>query len=763
MGDPKERTSKTLRYDGGLIVTIKGSKSGAWYSHTEELGGGPIQAIQHYLGYDFKEALSFGAEICGLSESEAKQQSFSPSPIISKETNHKDERQMSIESAQSIWNGAVAAKGSLTETYFTKHRGVNDISNMSIRHWPEGSKWFNINEQGILEEKINKVPAAVIAARDPLGKVVGVQRIYLDKHTGAKNSFMKNAKLSKGVIKGMPGIIQEGIKGGVVYVAEGPETAASIALTNKDATVLTSFSVSNLSQIGTALEKYNPSEVIIAADNDGVHSKTKSTIEKAKHSLQEQGFNCKIIYPDMVQGLEKTDWNDVLKQAGFDGLVDEITKKTTLEQTLFERSQMASYTKLEQVIAEDYGLAGIDLGDVRFDEKRLKAIVPHYNENQAICGESVISLSGLGKANSVVQGSGYYVAYKLENSKTLYVTDNLLDAKTISAIEPDGMVILDLHNDLDLLHDWLSKKSLSFEKVVIVQNNHLEQTKRELSVKSQAFSQSGADVYLAKGASFDSSITHIRVHESFARANKIRGIESFVHSIKLDTARIEKSTLKSRFSKLLRQKDFDNHQAENVVSPAPLKAMPYYLTLSDKEKEAINCYIEAHRALGKGDTINHAEKRFEASQKLLSELAEKIKIVQRHSQSKCFKDKLMSADDISLLVSKNKSISLLDIKAIAKHADTVEMDKQTYQTVRHVSQLLQEKKRGLNPEIHALFNDEQKAFMANIAKAYRHQGIVASGKKYDDLVSLCKTINDKMRTINKQKQSDISQDKDRGR
>ena len=38
----------------------------------------------------------------------------------------------------------------------------------------------NCNEQGLLEDKINKIPALIIAARNKKNEFTGVQRIYLD-------------------------------------------------------------------------------------------------------------------------------------------------------------------------------------------------------------------------------------------------------------------------------------------------------------------------------------------------------------------------------------------------------------------------------------------------------------------------------------------------------------------------------------------------------------------------------------------------------
>ena len=70
------------------------------------------------------------------------------------------------------------------------------------------------------------------------------------------------------------------------------------------AKILCSLGISNI-------KNYNPEpgeKIIIAADNDGIESKTNQVIEKAARSLEEKGAYTAIITPDT-----KGDFND-LKQ-----------------------------------------------------------------------------------------------------------------------------------------------------------------------------------------------------------------------------------------------------------------------------------------------------------------------------------------------------------------------------------------------------------------------------------------------------------------
>lgn len=313
-GEPKQMTSKEMRYSGGLLVALKGPKAGFWYDFGKGLGGNPIQAIMQEKGLSFSEALKEGASISGLGITETVSiERKKPSDSITEKAEEKNKRL----SAQSIVEGGRPLKGTLAEVYLKQHRAIQNPERLQMYYWPVGAKWKALDEQGRLQEKTNQIPALLIPAHNAKGEVTGVQRVYLDKRTGNKNTFMDCAKLSKGIIQGSGGIIQKGQKLGIVYLAEGPETAASIAMANPDATVIVSFGVANFKNLGKLIKQQFPQEVVIAGDND-LKSKnsTWESTQKAKEELERQGLNVKIILPQGLNNKQKTDWNDVHQQQG---------------------------------------------------------------------------------------------------------------------------------------------------------------------------------------------------------------------------------------------------------------------------------------------------------------------------------------------------------------------------------------------------------------------------------------------------------------
>jgi len=199
-----------------------------------------------------------------------------------------------------------------------------------------GAKWsdyvyhqnenLNLKEKYKLIVKPNKVPAMVIASTDKDGKVVGVQRTYLDPYTANKHASFSNPKLSKGIIKN-GAVLQVG-NNKKVYIAEGIETAASVALADPKATVIVSMSISNMHNMVAKAKSFSPQEVILLKDNDGANTKIDATFNKAVTAFKQAGFKVTVKEPQMLSRIvtekgsraAKTDWNDIIQDKGLNGL-----------------------------------------------------------------------------------------------------------------------------------------------------------------------------------------------------------------------------------------------------------------------------------------------------------------------------------------------------------------------------------------------------------------------------------------------------------
>lgn len=336
-GEPKSLSSKEMRYSGGLLVALKGSKQGLWYDFGHGQGGTPIDAIMSSRGLNFKDALRVAADLAGITPN--KEAVTFITPRIN-ERIQTDERQL-IEnkkaSAKSIWEGSVPIQGTLAETYLKKHRGIEQCNELNVRFWPPGAKWINCDDEGKLVSKTNQIPALIVPAHNANHQLTGVQRIYLDATTCGKNQFMDNPKLSKGIIEGSAAVLQKGMKGASVYLCEGPETAASLAYAFPTATVIASLGISNIKNMAPLLQQIHGKEVIIAADYDGKQSRTSLIIKEAINALKRQSIDVKIVSPEPIKTLTKTDWNDVLIHQGKESIQIQCTGiKTANKSVLFD-------------------------------------------------------------------------------------------------------------------------------------------------------------------------------------------------------------------------------------------------------------------------------------------------------------------------------------------------------------------------------------------------------------------------------------------
>ncbi len=153
-----------------------------------------------------------------------------------------------------------------------------------------------------------------------------MQRIFLDSITANKTQATQaGAKISTGQILGSAGLVQLGKKGERIYFAEGPETGASLAYADPEATVLVSFSIAILPSLAGVAKHYmttlETNQVFIAADNDGQHSGSVEGLHKAINAFKAADIHRTILWPHIEgRDLDKVDFNDVLCLLGLKAL-----------------------------------------------------------------------------------------------------------------------------------------------------------------------------------------------------------------------------------------------------------------------------------------------------------------------------------------------------------------------------------------------------------------------------------------------------------
>ena len=241
------------------------------------------------------------------------------STVAAKE--HYNEEQTKILAVIDLWSKSISLDGTIGQRYLTEYRGLYDTSNLEIRFVPKDTK-ISLSDGSI---KPSFAPMIVIAGYNDKNELVSSQRIYLDQKTANKNSYIDTPKLSMGLIGGSAGLIQQG-SSKILYLAEGAETAASRAQVKKDDWIYYTFGLGNLRKLGNFIKLHKFEEVILGADNDADNPNTKKLIDDAIDELGKQGIYLRVIYPPLLDGLEKSDWNDVLVLLGQQKLRDYLEK-----------------------------------------------------------------------------------------------------------------------------------------------------------------------------------------------------------------------------------------------------------------------------------------------------------------------------------------------------------------------------------------------------------------------------------------------------
>lgn len=220
-----------------------------------------------------------------------------------------------------LWSKSTPLTNTIGEKYLKEHRHIKDTSNLEIRFIPKGTK-MALSDQSI---KPAFEPMIVIAAYNEKDELRLVQRIYIDSKTANKSQKIDTPKLSMGFVKGSAGLIQKG-NNGILYIAEGPETAASISQIDKQSSIYCSFAAGNFIHLIDFIKAKKFKKAIIAADNDGDNKISKGLINDSIKAMKEQHINIKVVYPPLIEGTKKTDWNDILVLFGKDKLKEYLEK-----------------------------------------------------------------------------------------------------------------------------------------------------------------------------------------------------------------------------------------------------------------------------------------------------------------------------------------------------------------------------------------------------------------------------------------------------
>ena len=313
LGEPKKIIASDARWKGGLSVTITGEHAGRWRHWAAGQGGRDLISLYaHAYQVEWKSALKTLAQDLGVDQ---------PSVFLSPEKNPtlKKEGQATEalktdtrQKAQDLYQQGIPIQGTLAEAYLRKTRGIQgDL--------PEDLRFIKATWH--FETRENR-PALLAPVWDENHQLKALTRIFLNpdgskyegRYKDRQGKLQKaNPRLSLGSMGKAGIVVQEGLDPRTLWLAEGLETALSVAQALPHQQVVATTSAERLKSIAppSGVER-----IVICADQDGPKAQSYQAVLKAAEQYLKQGLRVFIAMPKPLEGFEKVDFNDVLKHQG---------------------------------------------------------------------------------------------------------------------------------------------------------------------------------------------------------------------------------------------------------------------------------------------------------------------------------------------------------------------------------------------------------------------------------------------------------------
>jgi len=327
LGSPKKISGYEARWTGALTVNIRGPKAGLWKRwSTGEGGKDLISLYAAAYGLSWKEALQELSKNLGVNETSSKLPAVKLKEPQQAEAAIKEQ----INRAKALYDKGTPIAGTLAEKYLRDYRHITG----------ELPKDFRFIKAAWHFETKESLPALLAPIRNKDDHITGIVRIFLnpDGSKYQKTYLDEEGKKEKAVSKANLGIsgsgavvVQRGTLSTTLWIAEGIETALSIAKAKPNQTVLASLSVNQIKQVPLNEEVQR---VVICADNDPASSKTKENIVKAVDTFLSQGLKVFIaLPPEIPTGMNKYDFNDLHKKDGIPAVQKSLERMLEIKDT----------------------------------------------------------------------------------------------------------------------------------------------------------------------------------------------------------------------------------------------------------------------------------------------------------------------------------------------------------------------------------------------------------------------------------------------
>lgn len=316
LGGPHKVSANEARWGkkGSLVVKLRGEKVGYWHNFELDKGGKNLLSLyMECFGVEFKTAVKTLAERLYLAPNELFSTIEAPTklPSASKIATTPIDRQK-LKYIEKIYKASQSIKDSLAEKYLRDCRGIKGPLPADFRFCAK----LKHPDLGKL------IPALIAPIKTQAGELQGIVRIFLNKDGNKLSATYidargeqkhATAKANLGSMAQATVHINAGIDDKTIMLAEGIETALSVAEAMPLNKVVATLSVANLKNapLSTATQK-----IVICADFDGKQAASNKAVEAAASWYRDKGLEVVIVYPERIAGMNKVDFNDVLTHLG---------------------------------------------------------------------------------------------------------------------------------------------------------------------------------------------------------------------------------------------------------------------------------------------------------------------------------------------------------------------------------------------------------------------------------------------------------------
>ena len=341
LGQPQKITKTEARWGkkGSLVVKLSGKQQGFWHNFEKGSGGKNLLSLYaEYFNLDFKTAIKKLAHNLML---DLENKLFTKAPLT-KHTSKNNKANLDLKKLayiHKIYQSGIGITGTLAEKYLREFRKVTG-------NIPEDFRFCAKLKHPELQRL---VPALIAPVKNAQTQMQAIVRIFLHKD-GNKltatyldhNNFEQAAtvKANLGSTTNAAVIINDSNKSNTIYITEGIETALSIAEVKPYDGVLAALSVTNLKNVPLAS---NIQKVILCADYDGVNALSNKALLAASDFYKARGLSVAIAYPEKIPGMQKFDFNDVLKHLGANSIMQSldsaVSKLPSVNQSLGSNKQ----------------------------------------------------------------------------------------------------------------------------------------------------------------------------------------------------------------------------------------------------------------------------------------------------------------------------------------------------------------------------------------------------------------------------------------